>query len=217
MDETDAAALPYVNLGSSGAGHNLVNEEGTVTPEQGPLINNGKCISVGPGYVYRVSSYQYNLGNNVYCVEAWIYPTDVSGDRCIMSHGNFYKNPNQGWGVLVVGGKLEFRTVTSSTWQNVLTTGVYIEANKRYHVVFVISLLGNFIAFYVNGIFVESVVYNGNSNTGTDHLGIDGWRGGSPTPDVIGYPFYGKIDEVAFYREMELTPSQILQHYNAGR
>lgn len=122
-------------------------------------------------------------------VEAWIYPTDLSGEMQIVSHHDH--DASQGWVLLVKDQKLEFRVYTGTT----RTVGdgaaaATVTANAWHHVA------GTFNGSTSMSAYVDGVEVDGTGFAPTSTANYDGETviGASAYNDL--FRFEGAIDEV---------------------
>jgi hypothetical protein len=117
-------------------------------------------------------------------VEAWIYPTNVTGSKLIASYYNYNDGgAEQGWYFRVIDGQLQAGNANGGTSRS----GGSIPVNTWTHVAFVINS-GSFY-LYVNGVSVGSVTGVGTQNYDSTTLVIGGIKqNGSYTNQVFnGY------------------------------
>jgi hypothetical protein len=117
-------------------------------------------------------------------VEAWIYPTNVTGSKLIASYYNYNDGgAEQGWYFRVIDGQLQAGNANGGTSR----IGGSIPVNTWTHVAFVINS-GSFY-LYVNGVSVGSVTGVGTQNYDSTTLVIGGIKqNGSYTNQVFnGY------------------------------
>ena len=117
-------------------------------------------------------------------VEAWIYPTNVTGSKLIASYYNYNDGgAEQGWYFRVLDGQLQAGNANGGTSR----IGGSIPVNTWTHVAFVINS-GSFY-LYVNGVSVGSVTGVGTQNYDSTTLVIGGIKqNGSYTNQVFnGY------------------------------
>jgi hypothetical protein len=117
-------------------------------------------------------------------VEAWIYPTNVTGSKLIASYYNYNDgDAEQGWYFRVIDGQLQAGNANGGTSRS----GGSIPVNTWTHVAFVINS-GSFY-LYVNGVSVGSVTGVGTQNYSSTTLVIGGIKqNGSYTNQVFnGY------------------------------
>ena len=151
-------------------------------------------------------------------VEAIIMPNDFSNTQVIFKEGGYV----YGMALGILGGKLTAAVnaneiVTKATYQTSNMT-----LNEVYHVVMTVSVIGNVIRLFVNGVEVATqslagvVVWNGSSKGAIGSAYSDGNKSSPLTANnTSNETFRGVIDEVATYGYV-LTPTQIAEHYDAS-
>ena len=125
-----------------------------------------------------------------FTIEAWITPTDVAGDERIV-------NKNGAYAFGMSGSGLQFLTDGS----NIVTSSVALSAGTSYHVAMVVSdTTGNGSQdanFYVDGVFVETVVGTDLTIASTANvLEIGSSSAGT------GTFWQGQIDEVRIWNDV---------------
>lgn len=118
-----------------------------------------------------------------FTLEAWIYPTSVTGIHRPMSKG---QGGVAGYGFGTNGGRLRFTTFGIRDYDS---AGTYIQANRWSHVAVVFTSSFN-ADFYVNGQFVETVT--GSAPASPTNLSFFLGRNSAGILDS----FVGRIDEV---------------------
>ena len=190
---------------SSGNGYN-----GTyVSCTQGApslINNNGGDLAVsGDGTSSQITvgavPALYNLSRS-FSFECWAKPASVSGRYGLWSTGY------SGWCVCMSDGQLDFQWDYAGDVGQITTN---FAANTRYHIVCVMDSTG-VVTAYINGVSVGTVDMSGFTYSGRYvRIGADG-----RDSNTVDYFMTGELDEVAVYPCI-LTPTQITNHYNAGK
>ncbi len=186
VDETGNNNGTYV-------GSPTLGQPGLVTGGNTSVNFNGISQYVNIG---NPSAFQLTTGTS----ECWI-KTANAGDSF---RGIFVKQ--LAWGILTVDRILG---TYDWTFDNIKTTGIYIEDNLAHHVVVTLqSGLTNGLKIYVDGVLRLTSQMTVKSQSQPLEIG----RGDSANN---GQFFTGLIDECAIYNYI-LTASQISAHYSAG-
>lgn len=148
----------------------------------------------------------------VYTVEAWIYPTNLTGtagDLASLGHTVFSASATSGqfpmW-VTVYGTSIKVRSWTTSNAGVTYNAGLAI--NNWYHIA-VTATRGGLTKLYLNGAEVLSFT-NNNASTWPGSFTIGAIRP-VRTPTIL--PFQGLIDEVRVWNVIR-TPGEILSNMN---
>lgn len=130
--------------------------------------------------------------------EAWIKPTDISGDRMIIGKSNAYFF----W---ITNGVIRVEVYSSGNWYGTISP-VVISANEYAHVAGTFD--GTVIKAYKNGELVSASNHVGGISTNANNVGIGNAPGWSRY-------FKGEIDEPRIYNRA-LSAEQIALHYHDG-
>ena len=169
--------------------------------------------------------------NNEITLNAWIFPTDISGTRWIISKSKSCKNTGN-YGLSLREGQLAF-SYFDGTGDDIyggednvfITKNDTLPINQWSHVAVTYNFLTGKINFYINGAFVSSVLISGSIDglpvTNFESLYIG--RQFNPAavcscegPNCGGErSFDGKIDEIQIYNRA-LTSQEIQDIYNVG-
>ncbi len=144
------------------------------------------------GYVAVPGAFNENVDGSI---EAWVYPTAVTGDQAIVAKGDA-TNVNFYFGIQATTAKLFIRF---GNGVSVNTTGTSIPVNTWSHVACTWSGgAGNYtVSFYLNGALNGSTSVNtGSWNVTGDSLTIANSRSG-----FSGTAFFGNIDEVRYWSD----------------
>lgn len=136
-------------------------------------------------------------------VEAWVYPTDTSGTRPIVSK----HSGTRGYALELVAGQLRFRVTNDAGTTHSVTGATSLSTNTWYHVVGVRNATAGTIRVFVNGIPDGTAAVSGTAGTSATFLYI-----GSNGSEF----FAGNIDEVAIY-STPLGSTRIVAHTDAGQ
>ncbi len=135
-------------------------------------------------------------------VEAWIYPTSVSGTHVIFRKNNG-SSPFDGYILYANNTDLVFRWDNTGTTNQVTASGI-LSANAWYHVVGIQT--GSGIQVYLNG----SLVASGGSANSLTSKGYSAQIASSASDRLIG-----KIDQVRVFNYAR-TAAQVAWDYNRG-
>jgi hypothetical protein len=199
------------------------NAQDIVDGNSGVLVN-GVTFAlgrVGQAFSFNgTSSYVQIADNpnlhftNALTIEAWIYPTTLSGTHNIVSKWDWPGvNAQVSYTTAVnPGGQLGFGVCNvgnCSSYPGVLSTNL-IPVNQWTH--FAATYDGSYLRMYVNGVCQNQTAYNGGIFPGTNDLLIGA---AVASRGQIISPFAGLIDEVAVYNRA-LSATEIAAIYNAG-
>jgi hypothetical protein len=180
-----------------------------------------------------------------FTVEAWYYPASdqINGGQCTLNNRLavsgadrtgwvvFQRAPDESYtgrsGFEGIGWNFRMYRGSGSSSGLDVTSGVPYEVGKWTHVVVVYDpvdpVTDASLTIYINGVAANTNVWNGGGS-GTD----PGYVADAPDSDVAlslgaynntsgagGNPYFGGIDEFAFYAS-KLTPEEILSHYQNG-
>jgi nitrogen fixation protein FixH len=145
-----------------------------------------------------------NLGLTGYTLEAWVYPTDVSGVKSILRKTSDYN-------LYIINGSVAAEVwplgTSNSAWIKVEPNAANVIPNNTWtHVAATWNKATGTIKLYINGVEVSSHVTNGNIG-GSEFLNI-----GFSTQ--FHQPFAGKLDEVRIWDTVRAT-SEIANNRNA--
>lgn len=153
-----------------------------------PYIGNGRALNLiaGANQSFLVNSPFFNLSAVSFTIEAWVYPTDTTGDRAIFGQCACSTCTNQCFYLILRSGNLygdfNFNGVVGST--TLLTS-------NWYHVVFVYNSATQQQILYVNGI-QDNIASNVNPYQGANGL----VQIGAAQVSVTKCYFVGFIDSV---------------------
>jgi len=135
-------------------------------------------------------------------VEAWVYPTDTTGTRPIVSK----QSATRGYSLELNSGQVTFSVINSSGSTERVTSTTTLSTGAWHHVIGVRNSSTGRISIYVNGVFENEAL-------------LSGTYGGSSTDFYIGRKdtdyFAGRIDEVVIYNSV-ITPTRISDHLSAA-
>jgi hypothetical protein len=141
-----------------------------------------------------------NFGANDFTIEAWIYPTDVSGENVIASlYG--YSNDRRAWYLAVRSGEILFRVGTGSG-ASILYSNTAILPNTWYFISAIKQ--GTTARIYINGVLdatdvgVAGTIYN---NT------VDPIYIGAVGPNLTGY-YQGLISNLRILNGTARIPNE---------
>jgi hypothetical protein len=188
----------------------------------GTLINSPTWVAGKLNNAIQFAVTQYiNLGNiaafertDVFSCEAWIYSTDLSVNRGIVS--KLETAPNyKGWSFVILStGKLRVQLISAYATNALLVQGsTTLLINNWYHVVMTYdgSSSPTGIKMYVNGVLQTNTTDQNNLSASivtTNPLYIGMGSNG-------GVSFLGKIDEVVIYNKV-LDLVEISYRYNSS-
>jgi hypothetical protein len=183
-------------------GGNTGTVTGAVTFQTDSRI--GKCAEFSGGYISIPRPVQDDFS-----IEIWMKPNGCpdagvawwEGWGVVNGEVSGYTND---YGIAIVRSGL----VTAGVHDDLSLRGGFVADGKWHHVVFTRQRSTGIVRLYVDAEEVSNKVGNTNSLTKPATLGI------GARPSGAG-PFYGLLDELAIYNVV-LTPSQILNHFNAG-
>jgi hypothetical protein len=135
-----------------------------------------------------------------FTLEAWIYPTTVSGAQGIISHGA------GSWCLRLNDDDVQF---LESNVAVVGTSSATVNVDEWSHVVLTVAANGDW-TIYING----AAAGTGNTARTFDDGSESCLIGGDDT-GIPGSLFTGRIDEVAVY-DAALSAGQVLSNYNLG-
>jgi hypothetical protein len=128
-----------------------------------PYLGNGRALTLsGANQSYVVPAPFFNLAYTSFTVEAWIYITNVTGDRGIFSQCACSTCANQCLYLLVRGDHLY-----ASFTLNDLSGLTAIAMSTWYHIAFVYNYAANQQIWYLNGI-QDSIASNAQPYQGTN-------------------------------------------------
>ena len=198
------------------------NANDTVGGNSGVLLN---AATYAPGRVGQAFSFE---GTNSYIrvadnpnlrfttaltIEAWIYPTDISGYHNIVSKWDVL-HPFQDRAYtagLGPGGVVGLAVSPDGSYAAGTGSTNHVPLNQWSH--FAVTYDGLALRTYVNGICEDQVAYNQGIFQGTEDLVI-GAAGAYAGGQVVS-PFAGRIDEPSVYNRA-LSAAEIQAIYNAG-
>lgn len=151
-----------------------------------------------------------NFGTGNFTISSWINLSG-SGDRTIVDKGNLSFLTNNGYNLMVSGGKLRFAIADGTDGYTVNTaplSNTTLNNGVWYHALVIWNSSSQTATYYLNGV-------NDGSYTTSN---IDSTTGANPFRIGIKYDtrlFSGKIDDVQIYN-YALTPQQVKTVYNGG-
>jgi hypothetical protein len=162
------------------------------------IIGNARTTAASGNYITVNNNANLTFTSQDFTIEAWIYPTDVSGTMYLLSKGVYQTD---GYYILVSNagdGKVYLTTQQGSAAQN--SSSYAITANNWYHIAAVRQ--GSSARIYINGIdatTTSGTIINPVTNTrpliiGADQTGANG--------------FIGKVDELRI-SNIARTPEEI--------
>lgn len=195
LDETSGTTATAV-IGTTNGTH------ATVTVNSGTALNENRASATYNGTTSSTSSGNVYEGTNDQTVEAWVYPSSVSGTRGIVSK----ISTTRGYSLELVNGKASFRLLNSLGLTEVVTGTTTLSTNTWYHIVGVRNSTTGRIYIYVNGQEEANSALSGTAiGTSTTNFYIG--------RNAATY-FSGRIDEVAVYTSA-LSAARITAHYDA--
>lgn len=214
MALTDSLAVYYTLNTTSWVdeigGLNMTSGAGATTTTG--KISNGVSLNGTTQYItYNANNSAFDIKGHDSTVQAWIYPTDLSVNRCALSYLNSFAD---GWGLLIDSADAKpylYAPVTTGSPAYIKAAwGSAISINTWYHVV----------AKYINGTSLSIKVNNGSWVTVSDSrtLVTAGLTGFNVGRDIVGGDnrnFAGTIDEVAIWQRA-LSDAEITLLYNGG-
>ncbi|MBN2359433.1 MAG: LamG domain-containing protein, partial [Deltaproteobacteria bacterium] len=161
----------------------------TASPDAGPCFNSALFFDGTDDYVHVPDDNDIDI-NGPITIEAWIRPTDVSGERAIVAHSN--PNYPNGYQLLLSDGYLRFQIYNGSGVHqapSVDGTGILLQAGRWYHVAGTYD--SETLKVFVNGYLSAS------NDCGAQTISTTGQalRVGARTVSPYSY-FAGTIDEV---------------------
>lgn len=228
----DTVVLDFVIVNSVPVPANIVswwpaggNANDAITNNHGTLYNGGTYAAGKVGQAFKLDGNndhvripnQPNLRfTNALTFEGWVYPTNTSYYREILSKWDAVGGYNQKSFdcALYPGGRFYILvspggTDTGATF--VLTTNA-VPVNTWTHVAATYD--GSTLKVYFNGVLENQGSYSNGIYPGTNSLGIGAATGGA-APGSMVTPFPGMIDEPSLYARA-LAASEIAAIYNAG-
>jgi hypothetical protein len=128
-----------------------------------PYLGNGRALTLsGANQSYIVSAPFLNLAYTSFTIEAWIYSTNVTGDRGIFGQCACSTCSNQCLFFLVRGDRLY-----AGFTLNDLSGSTAIAMNTWYHVAFVYNFAAKQQIWYLNGV-QDSIASNAQPYQGTN-------------------------------------------------
>jgi hypothetical protein len=154
----------------------------------------------GTGAHIRVSDSPSLRFTNAFAVEGWVYPTDVSNQRDIITKWDVVGGIDQRAFVagILPGGAFELTLApfgTSGSMIVVASTN-HLAPNQWTYVAATYD--GSSVKVYVNGVLDTQVAYNLGIFPSTDAIGIGAAVGGAG-PGGNGGAWAGRIDEISLY------------------
>ena len=201
LDAADKNSYP-----GSGTTWNDVSGNGNSgTLTNGPTFSNNSIIFDGVDD-YAVSPNQISVvasGGNA-TIEAFVFPTTSTGQRCIFNLGQDGVSFN--YGMVLVDTTLRARNSNSD-----YVLGGTVSANVWSHIAVVFTAAG--AIGYVNGIAVGSNVTATVSTLSANAFYTIGRRAYNGATEF----FTGRIGLIRSYQNKALLASEILQNYNAQK
>ena len=178
--------------------HTVTSSGSPVQTAFHPYLDNWSANFTGDGSFLSLaigSDFHFDTGD--YTVEAWVNPTDVSGQKWIAGIWSYTGPGNQAWALYLSGGKWRHNIDPADTIINTSTSDAV--ANVWTHVAIVRD--GDAFKLFVNGVLESNVTSAGyNMQEGGGYVGIgqienapvaDNWRGQIADLHVIkGYAKY---------------------------
>jgi hypothetical protein len=163
-----------------------------------PYLDNWSANFTGDGsFLSLATGSDFHFDTGDYTVEAWVNPTDVSGQKWIAGIWSYTSPGNQAWALVLNSGKWRHLIDPADTTINTSTSDAV--ANVWTHVAIVRD--GDAFKLFVNGVLESNVTSAGyNMQEGGGYVGIgqiqnapvaDNWRGQIADLHVIkGYAKY---------------------------
>ncbi len=195
LDETSGTTAVAIRGGTDGtySGSYTLNQPTGLNENRSSVNFNGSNAHVTMTNVYEGTADQ--------TVEAWVYPTNVTGTRPIVSKMLL----NRGYSLELVSGRASFRLFNSGGIAETVTGTTILSLNTWHHVVGIRNTSTGKLHIYVNGNEENVAVFTGLIGTST-------------SPFYVGRNnaayFAGRLDEVAIYNYV-LSPTRIAAHYAA--
>ena len=191
------------------------NVNGTLT--NGPTFSseaNGCIVFDGVDDIVTTSFNQIQTSNTF---EIWANRTESANTYNMMA-GMYLPYFSFHTGVVSGHDFLHFSETVGGSQRHLYThdggSGPFLVNNKWYCFHFTNSFDGvnTTMSSYSDGVFRGSVTYSGQTTTTTlKTLTLGNWR-----PDVINYPFSGKISMFKYYNRT-LSATEVLQNFNATK
>jgi hypothetical protein len=195
LDETAGTTAVAVRGGTNGT------YTSTYTLNQGTGINENRSsvnFNGTNGHITMTNVYE---GTADQAVEAWVYPTNITGTRPIVSK----MSATRGYSLELVSGRASFRLFNAAGTAETVTGTTTLSLNTWYHIVGVRNTVTGKLHIYVNGNEESDAVFTGALGTSTTAFYVG--------RNNTAY-FAGRIDEVAVYNYI-LSPTRIAAHYAA--
>jgi len=198
-------ALPLVGIKSdfsnavnSGTSNKAITANGNATASSAQSnFYGGSFAFDGTGdYLTVTNNSDFDFGSGNYTLEVWVYPTDVSTTRNILSRSYDGGTGNYSGFILSTANFLE--TTSQSSWD--ITISKTLIANTWQHLAVVRS--GNTWTYYVNGVSSGTATVSGSVPTGPGDVQI-GRRSGQGE-------FQGYMGDVRFYKGLAKYTSNFI-------
>lgn len=148
-------------------------------------------------------------------VSAWVYATNVTGDRAILNNSKYSPNYD-GFNFQIVNGKLRIDLVGDvlGPLKRKETTNAVISTNTWYHVAVTkpANAVTSSISLFVDGVKPATTdAYNDSVVDAVNSVNLQiGARNGTNTP------FVGQLDDIRIYNRA-LSPSEVYQLFSSKR
>lgn len=213
------ASLYILNEISGTAAKDLISVQngvyaGGYTQAQSGVVLNENVYST----LFDGSSGQVTVANNAnqqpgtgdWTVECWCYPTTLGGSRGVVTKDTSAGYSNPPWCISFGSSTPAFQVTTTVPGGGTVNYTSTVATNTPCHIVGWFDSSNTTIYVAVNGVVGSNSTSIGSTigtPTGTVRIGQQ--------KNTFNRWFEGKIQYCAFYNKL-LTPTQILNHYNAG-
>ncbi len=180
-------------------------------------VGRGYALNDANAYIRIPASASLNVGTGAgLTLEAWIFPTNVTGYHPIFEWNNGIPGTGLGTHLWNLAGVLLGNLVdTNGVYHAIQTPGSVLLANVFQHVALTYDCSNGIAVLYLNG---NAVVTN-NLGKFIPQTSYDLWlgrrAGDSPGNSTYGSFFGGLLDEPSVYNRA-LNPNEIAGIYNAG-
>ena len=202
----EAAGVARVDSAGSG---NTLTDHNTVTTPAG-IIEGSAGFNGTTQYLSVASTVSLETGDISYAFSAWLYPTDVSSLRTVMSKGEAGTSVEYVFYIDSADGMLHCQVWNDPPAANDQAISLApIPLNTWTHMVFMRNKAAVEVQLYINGVVQDN---NAITIAPTAHSGDFNLSRYMFTGDRF---FAGRIDEVGFWKRV-LTTDEIAELYNGG-
>ncbi len=155
----------------------------------------------------NVSAFNYSL----FSVQVWFNVSELDTSQFILDNrNNGAGDSDRPWSLQVDPASDTVRySMTNTTGDEKGLNSEKILANSSYHLVLTHNFTTGNVTLYINGSIENSSILNAGILKGSDNLTL----GSKSTPDTF---FDGTLDEVGFWINRILSPSDVSALYNGG-